>query len=451
MKFNPWPYQVAGIQQIICHESAGLFMDMGLGKTVVTLTAIWRLRWDWHKVLVIAPLRVAELTWQQEAAKWDHLRQLRFSLVLGSQKERLAALDRDADIYVLNRENVSWLVEQCGRRWPFDLVVIDELSNFKSPDAKRFRALKRVRPLIKRLVGLTGTPAPNGYQDLWAQVYLLDQGERLGKTVTGFRQTYFYPGASNGHVVYEYKLRPGAKEAIDRKLADLCLSLSAKDWLAMPDLVENDVVVELGPDEREAYKRLLAQSVLELDGQAIVGQTAAALNIKLRQLANGRVYDDDGQVVDIHGKKLQALAEIREGTADNLLVLYAFAHDREAILAAFPEARVADRAAIEDWLAGKVSMLVAHPASLGYGVNLQGGGHTLVFYGLDWSLELYQQTVARLWRQGQESPSVICHRLVAKDTVDEDIVRALRDKDATQESFLEAIRRRSAVWQQTQM
>lgn len=413
---------------------------------MITLSAIVELmhdRFDVARVLVIAPKLVAETVWAEEAAKWDHTRHLRISKVLGSAQERVAALRRPADIYVINRENVPWLVERVGTRWPFDMVVIDELSSFKSPKTKRFRALRRVRPLIKRIVGLTGTPAPNGLIDLWSQIYLLDQGERLGKTLTGYRDRFFKPGRRNGHIVYEWIPKPGAEERIHELLSDLCVSMRAEDWLELPDRVDVEVPVVLDAEAMMRYKQLEKDLLLPLEGDVVTADTAGVLTNKLLQLANGAVYDTTRGVHEIHDAKLDALEElIEQAQGKPLLVFYAYQHDLERIKRRFPWAATMDEpGVIERWNRREVPLLLAHPASAGHGLNLQEGGNHVVWFGLTWSLELYEQANARLHRQGQ-TERVIVHHLVAKGTVDEDVMVRLRSKAATQADLVEALKAR---------
>lgn len=448
MKFVPHEYQRFAIEKIIELPEAGLLMDMGLGKTSITLTAINSLMYDMFevsKVLVIAPKRVAEDTWTTEAGKWDHLQHLRISRVLGNQRERLAALAADADVYVVNRENVVWLVGQCRKTWPFDMIVVDELSSFKSNQAKRFKALKQVRPLASRFVGLTGTPAPNGLLDLWPQMYLIDRGERLGKNITGYRNRYFYPGKSNGFVVYSYEPKPGAEEAIQQKISDICISMKAEDYLHMPELIVNDIPVYMDQRETDRYRELEREKLMAVDGEQITALNAAAVYNKLLQMANGSVYTDDNTVVDIHSKKLEALAEILDtSNGQPVLVFYNFRHDYERLVSAFKEYKprtLKGQTDIRDWNDGKIPLLLAQPASMGHGLNLQAGGHIIVWYGLNWSLELYQQANARLNRQGQKHV-VIIHRLIAKDTVDEEVIKRLESKDVTQDSLLDALKAR---------
>ena len=404
------------------------------------------------KVLIIAPKKVAEDTWTREAAKWDHLNDLRISPVLGTEKQRRAAMATPADLYVINRENVQWLVENYGDKWPFDAVVIDELSSFKSSKAKRWRLLKRVAPLCKVVWGLTGTPASNGYMDLFAEMYIIDSGKHLGRTLTAFRDRYFNPGARKGHIVYEWKLKPGAKERIDETLAEFCLSMKACDWIDLPARIDVNHFVHMSPAEQKIYDKLKQDKVIPLlEGKmtesfddadhAILGDTAAALTGKLLQMANGAVYDDDGNWVHIHDSKLDALAEIYEAAnGDPLLVFYNYKHDLDRIRARFPEAQTLDTADdIRAWNDGEIPLLLCHPASVAYGLNMQEGGHIIVWFGPTWSLELYQQANARLLRQGQ-TDTVFIHHILTDGTLDEKVIRALDKKDSVQESLLRALK-----------
>lgn len=421
-------------------------MTWVFGKTVISLTAINELLYNYFdvsNVLVIAPLRVAQTTWPGEVKKWGHLQHLTLSKVLGSAKERRLALNTPADIHIINRENVKWLVEECGKEWPFDMVVIDELSSFKSNKAKRFRALRKVRPRIKRIVGLTGTPAPNGLIDLWPQIYLLDQGERLGKTVTGYRNRYFNPGRRNGYVVYDWVLKPGAEEAIYEKLDDICVSMKSEDWLQMPERIDREVVVRIPEAARARYDQLERDLLLPYESGDVTADNAAVLSNKLLQMANGAVYDENGSTREIHQAKLEALDDILEAAnGQPVLVFYNYQHDRDRILKHIPTARVLDTEDdIEKWNQGEIPVMLAHPASAGHGLNLQAGGSVIVWFGLTWSLELYQQANARLYRQGQNK-SVIIHHLVAEGTIDEDVMRALEHKDTGQEALLAAVKAR---------
>lgn len=452
MDFHPHPYQAQAIEAITRQPGTALWMEMGMGKTVTTLTAIESLMHDYftvQRVLIIAPLRVAEATWQDEAQRWDGLKHLTFSTVLGSAEARKAALEARADIYVINRENVSWLVDYLGRRWPFDMVVLDEASSFKNPASKRFRSLRRVRPRIHKIVELTGTPAPNNLLDVWSQIYLLDQGERLGRTFGAYRTDYFQPDKRNGAQVYSWRERSGAGDAIRAAISDVVLSFQAADYLELPDRILHDVPVVLDAKTRDLYKTLERQYLLELDGQEITAMQAAALTGKLLQLCNGSVYDADHVPHELHDAKLDALSELIESLdGQSALVFYSFEFDREQILATLKtrhrgiSARLLRNA--EDcaaWNAGKVDVLLAHPASCAYGLNLQQGGHHIIWYGLPWSLELYEQANARLHRQGQQQP-VIIHRLLVKDSEDQHVAAALEHKDTTQQALVRGLKAR---------
>ncbi|RIW36036.1 DEAD/DEAH box helicase [Bacillus salacetis] len=448
MKYKPYHYQAYATQWIIDKKKSALFLEMGMGKSIATLTAILELMYDYFdvaKVLVIAPLRVASTTWEEEVEKWDHLKGLRISKVLGNEKQRVAALYRKADIYIINRENVTWLVERFDSDWPFDMVVIDELSSFKSSKAQRFKALKKVRPFIKRMVGLTGTPAPNSLIDLWPQIYLLDGGERLGKTVTGYREKYFLPDKRNQMIVYTWKLKEGAEDAIHERLSDICVSMKAKDYLELPDRINNVISVELPMKAKEQYDRLEKELILSIEEADVLAGSAAVLANKLLQMANGAVYDEDGEVKPIHDEKLKALDELIETANGNpVLVFYGYQHDKDRILKHLkklkPRILQTDQD-IKDWNQGKVQVLLAHPASAGHGLNLQTGGNIIIWFGLTWSLELYQQANARLWRQGQKQ-SVVIHHIIAKDTIDERVMKALEDKDVSQAALMEAVKAR---------
>jgi len=447
LKFTPHTYQKFAIQKMIYQPIVGLFLEMGLGKTVCALTAASELLHNYYevsKVLVIAPYRVARDTWPDEVEKWDQFRDLKISKVLGSKKQRLAALNTQADIYVINRENVTWLVEHYGKDWPFDMVIIDELSSFKSSKARRFRSLRKVRPLIKRIIGLTGTPAPNGLIDLWAQVYLLDQGERLGKTITGYRNRYFTPGRRNQHIVYEWNPKPESEEAIYKKLSDICVSMKSEDWLDMPEVISREVKVKLPEKAREKYDRLERDLLLPFAESDVVADTAAVLTGKLLQMANGAVYDEFGDVQEIHEAKLGALEDVIEAANGRpVLIFYAYRHDLARIQERFPEARTLDTTEdIQAWNRGDIPIALAHPASAGHGLNLQAGGNIIVWFGLTWSLELYTQANARLNRQGQKHKNVIIHHLVAEDTIDEDVMKSLENKDRTQEALMRAVKAR---------
>lgn len=446
MKYTPHEYQKTAFERILATPKIGLFLEMGLGKTVVTLTAIEQLMYsdfEISRVLVIAPKRVAEDTWSRETEKWDHLKHLTISKVLGAAAQRREALKKDADIYVVNRENVKWLADGL-KDWPFDMVVIDELSSFKSRASERFKALRKVMPTVKRVVGLTGTPTPNGYLDLWSQIYLLDRGERLEKTIGAYRELYFTPGMRNGYTVYSWNLKPGADKTIQAKIADICVSMKAEDYLTMPERIDNIVNVTLTPIEMAKYKELEKQSII--DGTDIVALSAAAIGNKLLQIANGRVYDAEQNVIDIHSQKIEALAEILDVNSEPVLVFYNFKHDLDALQKAFPEGKILDTSEdIAAWNAGKTRLIFAHPASVGHGLNIQAGGHIIVWYGLTWSLELYEQANARLYRQGQNK-AVIIHHLVAKGTIDEQVMRVLAAKGDTQAELMRAINERRSEW-----
>lgn len=420
-----------------------------VSKTVITLSAINELiynRFEVAKVLVIAPLRVAQDTWSREADKWDHLRHLSIAKILGTERERLEALNgSDVDIYIINRENVVWLIEwleQHRIRWPFDMIVIDELSSFKSNQAKRFKALRKVRPMADRVVGLTGTPAANSLIDLWAEMYLLDRGERLGATLTVYRGAWFRPGYSNGPVVYKWEPKRGALQEITRAIADITVSMRAEDYLQLPDKIESTVEVSLDDKALKAYREMERQSLLELEGDEILALNAAAVMTKLLQLSNGFVYNEGHVARRIHKAKLEALGELIEAADSPVLVYYNYQADKDLILETYPEARVlqSDKD-IADWNNGKVDLLIAHPQSAGFGLNLQDGGHIMVWYGLPWSLELYLQAVARLQRQGQKYPVMIYH-LIARGTVDEQVAKSLQKKDTTQSELIRILKDR---------
>ena len=447
MKYRPYPYQEAAEKWILEHKKCGLFLEMGLGKTVVTLTAIKRLIEDFavSRVLVIAPLRVAATVWAEEARKWDHLHDLRFSKVLGSRTEREAALRQDAEIYVINRENVQWLVEHQAqtKKWPFDMIVLDELSSFKNPKAERFKALRRTLPAVRRVVGLTGTPAPNGLIDLWSQIYLLDKGERLGRFIGAYRQRYFIPGHTNGMVVYNWVPVQGAPAEIYGRISDICMSMKAEDYLQMPDRIDITVPVALPDSARTAYETMERDLVLPLRDEAITAQNAAVLAGKLLQLSNGAIYTEDREYIEVHSAKLDALEDLIEAAnGEPVLVYYGFQHDKERILQRFPRAKALYSSKdVDAWNRGEIEILLAHPSSAGHGLNLQQGGHIMVWYGLTWSLEQYQQANARLYRQGQEQPVKIYH-LVTQGTVDEDVLKVLTGKAARQDALIDAIRGR---------
>ena len=445
MKYVPHDYQRYATDFILTHPEAAVLLDMGLGKSVISLTAIWELclnRFEIGRVLVIAPLRVARDTWPAEIQKWDHLRGLTYSVVVGTEKERRAALMRSASVFIVNRENVQWLVEDSGIPFAFDMIVIDELSSFKSWQAKRFKSLLKVRPDVKRIVGLTGTPSSNGLMDLWAEFRILDLGKRLGRFITHYRDAFFLPDKRNQQQVFTYKPRPGAEEEIYRRISDMTISMRATDHLKMPERVENRVIVRMDDREREIYDRMKADLIVQIKGQEIDAVNAAALSGKLCQMANGASYTEDHSVVQIHDQKLDALEDLIEGANGKpLLVAYWFKHDLARIQKRFPQAReIQTSKDITDWNAGDIPVALIHPASAGHGLNLQAGGNTLVWFGLTWSLELYQQTNARLWRQGQTACTVIIHHIITEDTIDERIMDALERKDKTQSALIDAVK-----------
>ena len=443
MRYDPHDYQKYATSFILDHPVSAVFLEMGLGKTVASLTAIYDLVLDSfliRKVLVVAPLRVARDTWPSEMRKWDHLKGLTWSVAVGSETERRAALMRKADVYVINRENVEWLVERSGFPFDFEMVVVDELSSFKSHQAKRFRSLMKARPLVKRIVGLTGTPSSNGLMDLWAEFRLLDMGQRLGRFITAYRESYFRPDRRNGAIVYSYKPLKGAEEAIYDRISDITISMRTSDYLRLPECVVNEVTVSMDPEERKAYDRLRDDMTASLDGKVIDAVNAAALSNKLLQMANGAVYGENGEPVRIHDRKLDCLEDLIEGmNGKPVLVAYWFRHDAERIKARFDVREIKTSKDIEDWNAGRIPVAIIHPASAGHGLNLQQGGSTLIWYGLTWSLELYQQTNARLHRQGQ-TETVYIHHIVCKDTIDGDVMRALRRKEKTQDALIDAVR-----------
>lgn len=445
-KFIPRPYQRYAYNQIIEKPATALMLDMGMGKTVITLTAINDLLYDYFdvaKVLVIAPLRVAETTWIDERQQWNHLAGLTISPVIGTLSERVRALKVKADVYTINRENVVWIVDYYGKDWPFDMVVIDESSSFKNHQSKRFKALKRVRPVIKRLVELTGTPAPNGLMDLWSQLYLLDRGKRLGKTIGQYRRQFFKPGAGSGHIVYEWNLQKGAEQEIFNRISDICVSMKSSDYIALPEVMYNIIPVKLSTPVQREYKRLAKDLILKVNDDEIVANTAAALSGKLLQMSSGAVYDDAGHVIKIHSAKLEALEDIVSANEHRgILVFYWFKHDLDRLKEKFPEAvQLKTAADIKAWNSGEISIMLVHPASAGHGLNLQYGGSIIVWFSLSWSLELYQQANKRLHRSGQ-THTVVIHHLVAQGTIDEDVMKALQGKKVTQETMITAIKAR---------
>lgn len=444
MRYEPHNYQKFATKFILQNPVSALFLDMGLGKTVTTLTAINEMCCDSFiisRVLVIAPLRVATDTWPEEINKWEHLKHLTFSVAVGTERERRAALLQKASIYIINRENVSWLIEESGLPFDYDMVVIDELSSFKSNRAKRFKNLLKVRPAIKRIVGLTGTPSSNGLMDLWAEFRILDLGKRLGRYISYYRQFYFTPDKRNGMTVFSYKPLPGAEEAIYKRISDITISMKAEDYLDMPECIYNEVKVKLSDNERKIYNTLKKDLIVSVGDDEIDASNAAVLSNKLSQLANGAIYSDDKKVISIHDRKLDALEDLIEAANGKpVLVAYWFKHDFERIKKRFDVREIKSSKDIVDWNNGKIPVAVIHPASAGHGLNLQAGGSTLIWYGITWSLELYQQTNARLWRQGQKSETVIIHHIIAEKTVDEQIMAALNKKEKTQSALIDAVR-----------
>lgn len=443
MRFNPHDYQVYCIERMLNEDHLGLFLNMGYGKTIITLTALNELITYEGKVkhaLVIAPKRVAETTWSDETAKWDHTKHLRVAKILGDKKSRISAAESESDIYVINRENVAWLVETYGREWKWDCVIVDELSSFKNPRSKRFKALKRMLPRIKRLYGLTGTPAANGLIDLWSQIFLLDGGRRLGKTVTKYREKYFVPDKRRGHIVFSYRLKEGAEEAIRSSISDICISLRDSDYVELPERIDVNLNVRLGREAYKKYQELEREMLLSLPEGEITAVNAAVVTGKLLQIASGRVYDEESNAHTIHTAKLEALKElIEQAGSEPVLIFYNYIHECDLILSEFKQAReLKTEKDVRDWNAGKISILIAHPASAAYGLNMQDGGHIIVWYSPTWDLERYEQANARLHRQGQTEPVRVIH-IIAKDTIDEKVLRSLSSKDRVQTALLEAL------------
>ena len=445
MKYAPHNYQKFATDFIINHPVSAVLLEMGLGKSVISLSAINELMLDYFDVsrtLVIAPLRVANSTWPDEIKKWDHLKHLNYSVVIGSEKERLDALRKPAHIYLINRENVDWLITKSGVSWKFDMVVIDELSSFKSYQAKRFKSLLKVRPKIKRIVGLTGTPSSNGLMDLWAEFRLLDMGERLGRYITYYRQNFFVPDKRNQQMIFSYKPKEGSEKMIYSLISDITISMKSKDFLKMPECVMNEVIVTLSDKEQKLYDSLKQDMVLSFEENEIDAINAAALSNKLLQMSNGAVYNDDKESLHIHDRKLDALEDLIEGANGKpVLVAYWFKHDLEKIKDRFDVREIKSAKDISDWNEGKIPVALIHPASAGHGLNLQAGGSTLIWFGLTWSLELYQQTNARLYRQGQDS-TVVIHHILTKGTIDEDVMKALKAKEKIQDALIDSVKAR---------
>lgn len=444
MNFSPHNYQSYAIDYIETHPVAAVLLDMGLGKTVISLTAIAYLLFDSfeaHRILVVAPLRVARDTWPAEISKWQHLKHLTYAVAVGTVKERKAALMANADITIINRENLGWLIDSSGFEFNYDMVIIDELSSFKNHKSKRFQSLMKVRPKVKRIIGLTGTPSSNGLMDLWAEFKLLDFGERLGRFITHYRNNYFIPDKRNGEIIYSYKPMPYAEDAIYRKISDITISMKSTDHLQMPELITSQYEVQLSEDEEQRYEELKADFILELPEGEITAANAASLTGKLSQLANGAIYDDEGNIVEFHDRKLDALEDIIESANGKpLLVAYWFKHDLQRIKKRFDVREIKTSKDIIDWNNGDIPVAVIHPASAGHGLNLQAGGSTLIWFGLTWSLELYQQTNARLWRQGQSSGTVVIEHIITKGTIDERILKALSLKEVSQNALIDAVK-----------
>lgn len=445
MRYKPHDYQTFATEFILSHPIAAVLLEMGLGKSVITLTALYDLCLDSfliRKVLVVAPLRVARDTWPSEIKKWDHLNGLTYSVAVGSEAERKAALIKTADLYIINRENVDWLVTKSGLPFDYDMIVIDELSSFKSWQAKRFKSLLKVRPCVKRIVGLTGTPSSNGLMDLWAQFRLLDLGQRLGRYITRYREAFFVPDKRNGQVIFSYKPRKGAEEEIYKRISDITISMKSCDYLKLPDCVINEVPVFMDDKEMAVYDTFREDMVAQIKGEEIDAANAAVLSGKLLQMANGAVYDENKNVHPIHDRKLDALEDLIEGANGKpVLIAYWYQHDAERIKARFPVREIKTSKDIEEWNEGKIPAAIIHPASAGHGLNLQSGGSTLIWFSLTWSLELYQQTNARLHRQGQKD-TVVIHHIIAKGTIDEDVMSALRKKEKTQSALIDAVKAR---------
>lgn len=446
MNYQPHEYQQYATDFIIKNPTAAVFLEMGLGKSVIALTAILELcleRFEISRVLAIAPLRVARDTWPAEIQKWDHLKDLTYSVAVGTANERRAALRQKTFVHIINRENVQWLIEDSGIPWQYDMVVIDELSSFKSHQSKRFKSLMKARPGIRRMVGLTGTPSSNGLMDLWSEFRVLDMGKRLGRFITHYREQFFEPDRRNGMQVFSYRPRAGAEREIYRRIGDITISMRSADYLKMPECVMNTVPVKLNSTEFEVYEEMESKMVTELDGVEIDAVNAAALTGKLCQLANGAIYTPDGNTVFFHERKLDALEDLIEGANGKpVLVAYWYKHDLARIQERFKVRELKSSKDITDWNAGKIPVAVIHPASAGHGLNLQAGGSTLIWFGLTWSLELYQQTNARLWRQGQQAETVVIHHIITRGTVDEDVMQSLSEKDRSQASLMRAVRAR---------
>lgn len=445
MQYVPHPYQEFAKEFMISNPLSALFLEMGLGKTITTLTAIDELLYDCfeiRKVLIIAPLRVANSTWPSEIKKWEHLKLLRYSIVTGNEAERIQALNTKAEIYIINRENVDWLVNKSGVAMNFDMLVIDELSSFKSYTSKRFKSLLKIRPYFKRVVGLTGTPSSNGLMDLWAEFRILDFGQRLGRYITHYRNKYFVPDKRNGMIIYSYKPQEDAEQQIYEAINDITISMKSCDHLKLPELIMNEVEVVLEDKEVERYQDFKKEMVMTIGEEEIDAVNAASLSNKLLQLANGSIYDEEKNYHTVHDKKIEALEQlIEEANGKPVLIAYWFKADKDRIEQRLNVREIQSAEDIEDWNKGEIQVGLIHPTSAGHGLNLQQGGCTLIWFGLTWSLELYQQTNARLYRQGQNQ-TVIIHHIITKNTIDEDVMKALKRKERTQEALMNAVKAR---------
>ena len=450
MEYKPHHYQAYCIDRIVSDDAVGLFLRPGLGKTSITLSAINKLkydRWSIAKALVVAPKKVAEATWSKESSKWNHTKHLRVAKVLGTEKQRVQALETPADIYVINRENVPWLVGYYKQTWPFDMVVLDESTSFKNPQSKRFKALKLVRRFIKKMVLLTGTPSSKDVMDLWAQVYLLDEGKRLGRTITSFRDTYCYCNNHGGHFT-EYTLKPGASEAVLDAIKDICISMTAEDYLELPDLITHDVPIELDSKTRKAYKQFEKDMLIELDEDVVTASMAGVLTGKLQQFCSGAIYNEDKKVIPLHDCKIDAYMELLERIGgERCITFYGFQHDRDRILEALAKTKLRvrvykDSEDEDEWNAGNIDVLLVHPASCAYGLNLQKGGKHLIWFTPNWSFELNDQGICRLYRQGSPYDKIYVHYLVVTDSVDEDVKKAIAEREHTHESVMNVLKAR---------
>ena len=450
MEYKPHNYQAYAIGRIVSDDAVGLFLRPGLGKTSITLSAINILkyfRWCVQKVLVVAPKKVAEGTWSKEASKWDHLQHLRVSTVLGGKAQREQALSTPADVYVINRENIPWLVEYYKQMWPFDMVVLDESTSFKNPQSKRFKALKSVRRFIKKMVLLTGTPSSKGLEDLWAQIYLLDEGKRLGRTITAYRQTYFDCNTHGGYFT-EYKAKPWAEDAVLKAISDICISMTADDYLELPSLVEHEIPVVLDAKTKKAYTKFERDLLLELDEDEIVANTAGVLTGKLLQFCSGAIYNEDKEVLHLHDCKLEAYMELLEGlNGERCITFYGFQHDKDRILTALAKTNLRvrlyqDTKDEDDWNAGEIDVLLVHPASCAYGLNLQAGGQHIIWFTPNWSFELNDQGICRLYRQGSPYDKIFVHYLVVQGGVDEDVIKVVHGRENTHQSVMNVLKAR---------